>query len=70
MPTFRFSGVDERYYTDLGVHAVPGETAEFDEAPDHLWEPADGTEPQPDDQSEPDHHEEDHSVPSDNEQKD
>ena len=40
MPTFRHTGVDERYYTDIGVHAVPGKTADFDEAPDAMWEPA------------------------------
>lgn len=37
MPAFTYTGPDERYYPDLGVHAVPGETQTFDKRPDELW---------------------------------
>lgn len=37
MPSYTFTGDEERYYPDTGVLAKPGETATFDAKPDDLW---------------------------------
>lgn len=34
MPTYRYEGDEERYYSDLGVLAKPGKTYDLPDAPD------------------------------------
>ena len=42
MPSYVFKGTDERYYTDLGLEAKPGDVVTLDKALDDLWELVDG----------------------------
>lgn len=40
MPSFTYTGDDERYYPALGLRATPGSTADLDEMPaDGRWAP-------------------------------
>ena len=48
MPNYTFKGADERYYTDLGLNAKPGDEVQLERALDDQWELVEGeTEPAP-----------------------
>ena len=42
MSTYTFTGPDERYYTDLGLNAKPGDVVKLDAPLDDSWELVDG----------------------------
>ena len=42
MSTYTFTGPDERYYTDLGLTAKPGDVVKLDGPLDDAWELVDG----------------------------
>ena len=42
MSTYTFTGPDERYYTDLGLTAKPGDVVKLDGPLDDQWELVDG----------------------------
>ena len=37
MPDFTFTGAEERYYTDHGLTAHPGDVVSMDEPLDDMW---------------------------------
>ena len=42
MPDFTFTGAEERYYTDHGLTAHPGDVVSMDAPLDDMWVAADG----------------------------
>ena len=45
MPDFTFTGAEERYYTDHGLTAHPGDVVSMDAPLDDLWVSADAAAP-------------------------
>lgn len=45
MPSYTFKGTEERYYTDHGLTAKPGDVVGLDGPLDDMWELSDGSAP-------------------------